>query len=103
MKDDLKKAIIDKQGDMLYITLSEECAEVIQACTKIQRAKYHGKDFSDRVDNLLEEINDVLINIELIKCQLLNEESLNLTEEELNKRLEEWKQKKTEKCIKIFL
>ena len=52
----LYKTIVEKQGNLLYTTLSEECAELIQACSKIQRKKFFNKDFSEDVDNLLEEI-----------------------------------------------
>ena len=29
----LYQNILEKQGDLLYTTLSEECAELIQACS----------------------------------------------------------------------
>ena len=35
----LKKAILEKQGNLLYTTLAEECSEIIQACSKIVRKK----------------------------------------------------------------
>ena len=97
----LYNKILEKQGTLLYTTLSEECAELIQACSKIQRKKYYGEGFE--IDNLLEEINDVELNIRLIKKQLTREPSLNITEEEINNKLKEWKKKKTEKLKKIFL
>ena len=61
----LYQNILEKQGDLLYTTLSEECAELIQACSKIKRHKYFKEGFE--IDNLLEEINDVELNMELIK------------------------------------
>ena len=97
----LYNKILEKQGTLLYTTLSEECAELIQACSKIQRKKYYGEGFE--IDNLLEEINDVELNIRLIKKQLTREPSLNITEEEINNKLKEWEKKKTEKLKKIFL
>ena len=97
----LDNKILEKQGDLLYTTLSEECAELIQACSKIQRKKYYGEGF--KIDNLLEEIYDVELNIRLIKEQLIREPSLNITEEEINNKLKEWEKKKTEKLKKIFL
>lgn len=97
----LYNKILEKQGNLLYTTLSEECAELIQACSKIQRKKYYGEGFE--IDNLLEEINDVELNIRLIKKQLTREPSLNITKEEINNKLKEWEKKKTEKLKKIFL
>lgn len=96
----LYNKILEKQGTLLYTTLSEECAELIQACSKIQRKKYYGEGFE--IDNLLEEINDVELNIRLIKKQLTREPSLNITEEEINNKLKEWEKKKTEKLKKFF-
>ena len=97
----LDNKILEKQGDLLYTTLSEECAELIQACSKIQRKKYYGEGF--KIDNLLEEIYDVELNIRLLKEQLIREPSLNITEEEINNKLKEWEKKKTEKLKKVFL
>lgn len=97
----LYQNILEKQGNLLYTTLSEECAELIQACSKIQRKKYYGEGF--KIDNLLEEIYDVELNIRLLKEQLIREPSLNITEEEINNKLKEWEKKKTEKLKKVFL
>ena len=97
----LYNKILEKQGDLLYTTLSEECAELIQACSKIQRKKYYGEGFE--IDNLLEEINDVELNIELIKKQLIREPSLNITKEDIDKKLKEWKDLKIQKLKKVFL
>lgn len=97
----LYNKILEKQGTLLYTTLSEECAELIQACSKIQRKKYYGEGFE--IDNLLEEINDVELNIELIKKQLTREPSLNITKEDIDKKLKEWKDLKIQKLKKVFL
>lgn len=97
----LYQNILEKQGNLLYTTLSEECAELIQACSKIQRHKYFKEGFE--IDNLLEEINDVELNIELIKEQLIRESSLNITREEINEKLMNWKNLKIKKLEKIFL
>ena len=97
----LYNTILEKQGNLLYTTLSEECSELIQACSKIQRKKYFNEDFD--INNLLEEINDVELNILLIKRQLLREPTLKITEEEIKQRLKEWKEIKIKKLEKIFL
>lgn len=103
MDKELKNAILEQQGELLYSTFSEECAEIIQALSKIQRKKFYNEVPLAEVDNLLEEINDVLINIDLMKEQLCREKSLNLTMEEIDKRIEKWNNKKEEKLRKIFL
>lgn len=97
----LYNEILEKQGDLLYTTLSEECAELIQACSKIQRKKYYGEGFE--INNLLEEINDVELNIRLIKKQLTREPSLNISEDEINEKLKNWEDFKTKKLERIFL
>lgn len=103
MDKELKNAILEQQGELLYSTFSEECAEIIQALSKIQRKKFYNEVPLAEVDNLLEEINDVLINIDLMKEQLCREKSLNLTMEDIDKRIEKWNNKKEEKLRKIFL
>lgn len=103
MNKELKNAILEQQGELLYTTFSEECAEVIQALSKIQRKKFYNEIPMGEVDNLLEEINDVLINIDLIKEQLCREKSLNLTMKDIDETLKKWYDKKEEKLRKIFL
>lgn len=98
----LYNTIVEKQGNLLYMTLSEECAELIQACSKIQRKKFFNKDFSEEIDNLLEEIHDVEMNLFVIKEQLVREPSLNLTREDVENRLQEWHNLKIKKLEKIF-
>lgn len=102
-KHKLYNEILEKQGDLLYTTLSEECAELIQACSKIRRKKYLGENFKDEVDNLLEEINDVEFNITLIKEQLTREPNLEFSKEDINEQLKKWDIKKMQKLKKIFL
>lgn len=103
MDKELENAILEQQGELLYATFSEECAEIIQALSKIQRKKFYNEIPLEEIDNLIEEINDVQINIELMKEQLCREKSLNLKIEDIDKRLEEWHNKKIEKLKKIFL
>ena len=98
---ELYTRIVDENRDTCLTIAMEECAELIQACSKIQRKKYYSEGFE--IDNLLEEIYDVELNIRLIKEQLIREPSLNITEEEINNKLKEWEKKKTEKLKKIFL
>lgn len=101
INDKLKNAIINQQGELLYTTLSEECAELSQASSKIIRQKFYNKEFD--VDNFLEEICDVEINIELIKEQLTKEKLINISMEEINEKIEKWKEEKIKKITKIFL
>ena len=52
-------------GDDLTLTItSEECAELIQAITKVKRYGFH----DNYVDNLHEEVADVLICISELVC-----------------------------------
>ena len=52
-------------GDDLTLTIaSEECAELIQAITKVKRYGFH----DDYEDNLHEEVSDVLIGITELVC-----------------------------------
>lgn len=46
---------------------AEECAELIQAISKMRRVKDAGKDDSDAYENLVEEMADVLICLEQIQ------------------------------------
>lgn len=103
VSEELENAIIEQQGNLLYTTLSEECSEVIQACSKITRKKFYNEEFD--VDNLLEEIGDLEINLYLIKKQLSKEPTLKdkWNEEKINQEIENWQQKKFEKLNKIFL
>ena len=45
----------------------EECAELIQAISKMRRVKNDGKDDSAAYENLVEEMADVLISLEQMK------------------------------------
>ena len=42
--EELKNAIVEKQGNLLYTTLAEECTELAQACCKINRQKFYNKN-----------------------------------------------------------
>lgn len=106
MDRELKDAIINKQGELLYSTFSEECAEVVQALSKIQRKKYYDDDFTIEIDHLLEEMNDVLINIELMKEQLCREypmKSNGISVKDIENRMEQWNEEKMGRLRKIFL
>ena len=57
--------VAHKNGDDLTLTIaSEECAELIQAITKVKRYGFH----DDYEDNLHEEVADVLICISELVC-----------------------------------
>lgn len=73
---------LDKK--VLVLTM-EECAELIQAISKI----YREVDSADARDNLIEEIADVLNCIEYIK---INQQ---IAEEDIDK----WREFKTERTI----
>ena len=102
MDNELKNAILEWQGELLYSTFAEECAEIIQALSNIQRKKFCKEIPCAEVDNLLKEINDVLINIDLMKEQLCREKFLNFIIEDIDKLIKDWQNKKEEKLKKIF-
>ena len=45
LDNDLSNAILNKQGELLFTTLAEECTELAQACCKINRQKFYKKDY----------------------------------------------------------
>ena len=55
-----KKSIEHYGADLQTVVCMEECAELIQAISKMKRGK-------DNRDNLIEEIADVMICIEILK------------------------------------
>lgn len=79
-----------KHEEMLVITM-EECGELVQACSKLIRSKNKAK----YLKWMREEVGDVVTMIEIIK------ESGLVTEEEIQKRVQE-KRKKLEKWSNIF-
>ncbi len=72
--------VTEHQEECLNI-LQEECAEVIQAASKIKRFginSYHPREQTSNLENLEMEIGDVLAMIEMCK-----EAGIGLTEEGL--------------------
>lgn len=70
---DKLKEIADKLGkEEILCQLSEECAELSQACLKYRRAMkgLTPKSENEAFDNLVEEIADVLINIRQLQYLL---------------------------------
>lgn len=63
--------------------LQEECAELIQACSKVKRLNGHFS-YSDPLDNLKEEMVHVLICIE-IAARIYGITSNDITEKVLKK------------------
>lgn len=67
------KEIADKLGkEEILCQLSEECAELSQACLKYRRAMkgLTPKSENEAFDNLVEEIADVLVNIRQLQYLL---------------------------------
>lgn len=58
--DSIVDSMIEVKGDEMLTIAMEECAELIQAVSKLRRGK-------PNKENLAEEIADVLICIEIIK------------------------------------
>lgn len=82
-----------KHQEILNIT-AEECAEVIQAVSKINRFGIDnfkpGKPKTNR-QHLEEEIGDLLAMVDLlVESKLLNEESIELARVVKHNKLREW-------------
>lgn len=78
------------------LMLSEECSELSKACTKMIRSKCGEKDIYEDMaaENLVEEIADVEICIDAIKCAFVN----------LVPKIEERKEEKTNRAyLRAFL
>ena len=56
----VKKSIEHYGADLQTVVCMEECAELIQAISKMKRGK-------DNRDNLIDEVADVMICIEILK------------------------------------
>lgn len=93
--------IVEKQGDLLYTTLAEECTELAQACCKINRNKFLKKDIKDNLNNFFEEICDVQINLQAIKQQVLKETGMSSAEYE--QYIKTWEYIKKDKLQNIFI
>ena len=68
--------IADKLGkEEILCQLSEECAELIQACLKYRRATkgLTPKTKDETFGNIVEEVSDVLLNIEQVMYLFENE------------------------------
>lgn len=100
LNKELSDKIIETQGDLLFTTLSEECCELAQACSKISRCKFYKKDYLNVLDNFFEELCDLEINLELIKKQVIKD--TKMTEKEYNTYINTWKDIKQQKLKKIF-
>lgn len=98
---ELKNAIVEKQGNLLYTTLAEECTELAQACCKINRQKFYNKNIVKELDNFFEEICDVQLNLELIKEQVIKE--TGMSEIEYDQYIRSWNTIKQDKLSSIFL
>lgn len=63
-----QSGVVGRYGpDAQAMVHMEECAELIQAISKMRRVRNKGADDSDAYYNLVEEISDVLICIEQMK------------------------------------
>jgi NTP pyrophosphatase (non-canonical NTP hydrolase) len=72
--------IADKLGEEeILCQLSEECAELIQACLKYRRATkgLTPKTLDETKDNIIEELSDVLLNINQLVYLFDKHEDIN--------------------------
>jgi len=84
--------LTDKQWEMLNI-LQEECAEVIQAVSKIRRfglKDKHGNKKTNQ-EELIQELGDVVAMMKLLHDSgLFTEEDISDAAERKHKKLEKW-------------
>lgn len=88
----LAKDAVDKWGlDLQMILLMEECAELIQACSKYQRIRNGGepteKTNKEALANIADEIADVFIMLYEIEQVLGLENAVNLVQLKKTARL----------------
>ena len=85
--------IADKLGkEEILCQLSEECAELIQACLKYRRATkgLTPKSEEETYNNLVEEIADVLININQVQYLFSNKEIFGKIDEIQSYKTNRW-------------
>lgn len=77
MEENRFKEIVDKYGaEYALRQLAEECNELSQAALKLIRAwnKETPMREDEAFEHLVEEIADVLLQMYLVRCELLNDE-----------------------------
>ena len=82
----VKKSIEHYGADLQTVVCMEECAELIQAVSKMKRGK-------DNRDNLIEEMADVMICMEILKqvYGISNNEIQNYVCQKQNRSIERMK------------
>jgi NTP pyrophosphatase (non-canonical NTP hydrolase) len=79
---------MNKRQEMLVITM-EECAELIQACSKLIR--FEKDSCPDDISNLQDEIGDVMCMIDIMKHSgLVNDEQIQERIEVKKDKLMKW-------------
>ena len=72
-----RKIICRYSEDAQAMVHMEECAELIQAVSKMRRVRNAGKDDGEAFDNLVEEMADVLMYFgDVMLCYGITEEEL---------------------------
>ena len=77
-EDDFNYCLRKTSAEAKIVCAAEECAELIQCCTKVMRGRSNGEHF-------VEELSDVMLNLHLLIAEL--EISPSLIEAEGNKKL----------------
>lgn len=60
---EMTKSVNDHWGCRMPLMACEECGELIQAVSKMERRLFAKKPFDDEYENLVEEIGDVFITM----------------------------------------
>ena len=83
-----KKLVMNKRQEMLVITM-EECAELIQACSKLIR--FEDDRTENDISNLQDEIGDVMCMIDIMKHSgLVSEEQIEERKKIKKEKLMKW-------------
>ena len=93
----VKKSIEHYGADLQTVVCMEECAELIQAISKMKRGK-------DNRDNLIEEMADVMICIEILKqvYGISDNEIQNYVCQKQNRSIERMKSDESQKVEKVI-
>ena len=93
----VKKSIEHYGADLQTVVCMEECAELIQAISKMKRGK-------DNRDNLIEEMADVMICIEILKqvYGISDNEIQNYVCQKQNRSIERMKSDESQEVEKVI-
>lgn len=86
MLEDIKKETVPVQsrwGERMPLMACEECGELIQAISKLERKLHAKKSYDHEYQNLVEEIGDLFITVGALMNRYC------ITPEEINKAMDD--------------